>query len=35
MIDDKFKWKAREMEKKEGRPGEARAAIRHSVRNNR
>ncbi|KAM7525117.1 hypothetical protein LguiA_015019 [Lonicera macranthoides] len=35
MVDDKFKWKAREMEKrKEGRPGEARAALRRSVREN-
>ncbi|XP_057833318.2 protein MOR1-like isoform X1 [Cryptomeria japonica] len=33
MLDDKFKWKAREMEKrKEGKPGEARAALRRSVR---
>ncbi|KAL8032652.1 hypothetical protein ABFS82_13G110300 [Erythranthe guttata] len=33
MLDDRFKWKAREMEKrKEGRPGEARAALRRSVR---
>ncbi|GER25405.1 microtubule organiziation 1 family protein [Striga asiatica] len=35
MLDDRFKWKAREMEKrKEGRPGEARAALRRSVRDN-
>ncbi|XP_075482197.1 protein MOR1 isoform X2 [Primulina tabacum] len=35
MLDDRFKWKAREMDKrKEGRPGEARAAIRRSVRDN-
>ncbi|KAG6392223.1 hypothetical protein SASPL_146436 [Salvia splendens] len=35
MLDDRFKWKAREMEKrKEGRPGEARAALRRSVREN-
>ncbi|XP_057847026.2 protein MOR1 isoform X2 [Cryptomeria japonica] len=35
MLDDKFKWKAREMEKrKEGKPGEARAAMRRSVRDN-
>ncbi|KAH7416157.1 hypothetical protein KP509_14G078100 [Ceratopteris richardii] len=35
MLDDKFKWKAREMEKrKEGRPGEERAAMRRSVREN-
>ncbi|KAL8235581.1 hypothetical protein R6Q59_016662 [Mikania micrantha] len=35
MIDDRFKWKAREMEKrKEGKPGEARAAVRRSVREN-
>ncbi|KAJ6753503.1 MICROTUBULE ASSOCIATED PROTEIN XMAP215 [Salix purpurea] len=33
MIDDRFKWKVREMEKrKEGRPGDARAALRRSVR---
>ncbi|KAH9313886.1 hypothetical protein KI387_022513, partial [Taxus chinensis] len=33
MLDDKFKWKAREMDKrKEGKPGEARAALRRSVR---
>ncbi|KAK1306094.1 Protein MOR1 [Acorus calamus] len=31
MLDDRFKWKAREMDKrKEGRPGEARAALRRS-----
>eukprot|EP01018_Ginkgo_biloba_P037454 Gb_11679 [translate_table: standard] len=35
MLDDKFKWKAREMDKrKEGKPGEARAALRRSVRDN-
>ncbi|OAY83553.1 protein MOR1 isoform X1 [Ananas comosus] len=35
MLDDRFKWKAREMDKKrEGRPGDARAAIRRSVREN-
>ncbi|KAK1368575.1 Microtubule organization protein [Heracleum sosnowskyi] len=35
MIDDRFKWKAREMDKrKEGKPGEARAALRRSVREN-
>ncbi|KAK2973970.1 hypothetical protein RJ640_030149 [Escallonia rubra] len=35
MLDDRFKWKAREMDKrKEGRPGEARAALRRSVRDN-
>ncbi|KZV45890.1 hypothetical protein F511_32448 [Dorcoceras hygrometricum] len=35
MLDDRFKWKAREMEKrKEGRPGEARGALRRSVRDN-
>ncbi|KAI5081631.1 hypothetical protein GOP47_0001374 [Adiantum capillus-veneris] len=35
MLDDKFKWKAREMEKrKEGKPGEERAALRRSVREN-
>ncbi|KAJ6894748.1 protein MOR1 [Populus alba x Populus x berolinensis] len=35
MIDDRFKWKVREMEKrKEGRPGDARAALRRSVREN-
>ncbi|WCJ24432.1 ARM repeat superfamily protein [Euphorbia peplus] len=33
MLDDRFKWKVREMEKrKEGRPGDARAALRRSVR---
>lgn len=33
MLDDRFKWKAREMDKrKEGKPGEARAALRRSVR---
>ncbi|XP_065847953.1 protein MOR1 [Euphorbia lathyris] len=33
MLDDRFKWKIREMEKrKEGRPGDARAALRRSVR---
>ncbi|KAJ4702810.1 protein MOR1 [Melia azedarach] len=35
MLDDRFKWKVREMEKrKEGKPGEARAALRRSVRDN-
>ncbi|CAL9202904.1 unnamed protein product [Musa hybrid cultivar] len=35
MLDDRFKWKAREMEKrKEGKPGDARAALRRSVREN-
>ncbi|TKY51634.1 MOR1 protein [Spatholobus suberectus] len=35
MLDDRFKWKVREMEKKnEGRPGEARASLRRSVREN-
>ncbi|KAI4304346.1 hypothetical protein MLD38_039873 [Melastoma candidum] len=35
MLDDRFKWKAREMDKrKEGRPGEARASLRRSVRDN-
>uniref|UniRef100_A0A7N0ZV85 Protein MOR1 n=1 Tax=Kalanchoe fedtschenkoi TaxID=63787 RepID=A0A7N0ZV85_KALFE len=35
MLDDRFKWKAREMEKrKEGRPGETRAILRRSVREN-
>lgn len=35
MLDDKFKWKAREMDKKnEGKPGEARAASRRAVRDN-
>ncbi|EPS68083.1 hypothetical protein M569_06690, partial [Genlisea aurea] len=35
MLDDRFRWKAREMEKRrEGRPGEARASIRRSVREN-
>ncbi|AEC09133.1 unnamed protein product [Arabidopsis thaliana] len=33
MIDDRFKWKAKDMEKRrEGKPGEARAALRRSVR---
>ncbi|RHN39552.1 putative VHS domain-containing protein [Medicago truncatula] len=33
MLDDRFKWKIREMEKKmEGKPGEARAILRRSVR---
>ncbi|XP_050154632.1 protein MOR1-like isoform X4 [Malus sylvestris] len=33
MLDDRFKWKVREMEKrKEGKPGEARASLRRSVR---
>ncbi|KAE8658713.1 Protein MOR1 [Hibiscus syriacus] len=32
MLDDRFKWKVREMEKRgEGRPGEARAALRRSI----
>ncbi|GJM92767.1 hypothetical protein PR202_ga09263 [Eleusine coracana subsp. coracana] len=31
MLDDRFKWKAREMDKRrEGRPGDARAALRRS-----
>ncbi|EOA29247.1 hypothetical protein CARUB_v10025521mg [Capsella rubella] len=35
MIDDRFKWKNKEMEKRrEGKPGEARAALRRSVREN-
>ncbi|CAI0393666.1 unnamed protein product [Linum tenue] len=35
MLDDRFKWKVREMEKRrEGRPGDARAALRRSVREN-
>ncbi|CAL5412185.1 unnamed protein product [Camellia sinensis] len=35
MLDDRFKWKAREMDKrKEGKPGEARNALRRSVREN-
>ncbi|KAL2601489.1 hypothetical protein AAZV13_10G171300 [Glycine max] len=35
MLDDRFKWKVREMEKKkEGKPGEARAISRRSVREN-
>ncbi|XP_058079545.1 protein MOR1-like [Magnolia sinica] len=35
MLDDRFKWKAREMDKrKEGKPGEARAALWRSVRDN-
>ncbi|CAH1448437.1 unnamed protein product [Lactuca virosa] len=35
MLDEKFKWKFREMEKrKEGKPGETRAALRRSVREN-
>ncbi|KAH7654180.1 cytoskeleton-associated protein 5 [Dioscorea alata] len=35
MLDDRFKWKAREMDKrKEGKPGEGRAALRRSVREN-
>ncbi|KAG6698376.1 hypothetical protein I3842_08G016300 [Carya illinoinensis] len=35
MLDDRFKWKVREMEKKnEGRPGEARAHLRRSVMEN-
>ncbi|KAG6594399.1 Protein MOR1, partial [Cucurbita argyrosperma subsp. sororia] len=33
MLDDRFKWKVREMEKrKEGKPGEARAAMRRPLR---
>ncbi|KAG4919343.1 hypothetical protein JHK82_056780 [Glycine max] len=35
ILDDRFKWKVREMEKKkEGKPGEARANLRRSVREN-
>ncbi|CAI9087519.1 OLC1v1021600C1 [Oldenlandia corymbosa var. corymbosa] len=35
MLDDRFKWKAREMEKRrEGKPGEGRTALRRSVRDN-
>ncbi|KAH0932698.1 LOW QUALITY PROTEIN: hypothetical protein HID58_009815 [Brassica napus] len=35
MLDDRFKWKIKEMEKRrEGRPGDARAALRRSVREN-
>ncbi|KAL5730206.1 Protein MICROTUBULE ORGANIZATION 1 [Ranunculus cassubicifolius] len=35
MMDEKFKWKAKDMDKrKEGKPGEARAALRRSVRDN-
>lgn len=35
LLDEKFKWKAREMEKKkEGKPGEARGAMRRSPREN-
>ncbi|KAI9124426.1 hypothetical protein K1719_004348 [Acacia pycnantha] len=35
MLDDRFKWKVRDMEKKkEGKPGEARAILRRSVREN-
>ncbi|KAL3522236.1 hypothetical protein ACH5RR_015070, partial [Cinchona calisaya] len=35
MLDDKFKYKAKEMDKKkEGKPGEGRAALRRSVRDN-
>uniref|UniRef100_A0A1J3JK11 Protein MOR1 n=1 Tax=Noccaea caerulescens TaxID=107243 RepID=A0A1J3JK11_NOCCA len=35
MLVDRFKWKIKEMEKRrEGRPGEARAALRRSVREN-
>ncbi|KAL3680081.1 hypothetical protein R1sor_023037 [Riccia sorocarpa] len=35
MMDEKFKWKAREMEKKkEGKPGEGRGALRRSPREN-
>ncbi|CAK9136096.1 unnamed protein product [Ilex paraguariensis] len=35
MLDDQFQWKAQEMDKrKEGKPGEARATLRHSVRDN-
>ncbi|KAJ7532598.1 hypothetical protein O6H91_13G011700 [Diphasiastrum complanatum] len=33
MIDDKFKWKAREMDKRrEGRPGETRVSAKRSIR---
>nr|GMD91866.1 protein MOR1 isoform X1 [Ipomoea batatas] len=33
MLDDRFKWKAREMDKRrEGKPGESRVALRRSVR---
>ncbi|KAI4351479.1 hypothetical protein L6164_005845 [Bauhinia variegata] len=35
MLDDRFKWKVREMEKKkEGKPGDARSILRRSVREN-
>ncbi|XP_027934620.1 protein MOR1 isoform X3 [Vigna unguiculata] len=35
MLEDRFKWKVREMEKKkEGKPGEARAILRRAVREN-
>ncbi|RDX85911.1 Protein MOR1, partial [Mucuna pruriens] len=35
MLDDRFKWKVREMERnREGKPGEARAILRRSVREN-
>ncbi|CAA7389138.1 unnamed protein product [Spirodela intermedia] len=35
MMDDRFKWKAREMDKRrEGKPGDARAALRRSIRDN-
>ncbi|MQM08157.1 hypothetical protein Taro_041011 [Colocasia esculenta] len=35
MLDDRFKWKAREMDKRrEGKPGDARASFRRSVRDN-
>ncbi|KAM7500819.1 hypothetical protein LguiA_025233 [Lonicera macranthoides] len=35
MLDDRFKWKAREMDKrKEGKPGEARATLKRFVREN-
>ncbi|KAK9120765.1 hypothetical protein Syun_018382 [Stephania yunnanensis] len=35
MLDDRFKWKSREMDKKrEGKPREARAVLRRSVRDN-
>ncbi|KAL7243803.1 hypothetical protein ACSBR1_016095 [Camellia fascicularis] len=35
VLDDRFKWKARDMDKRnEGKPGEARAVFRRSVREN-
>ncbi|XP_078437424.1 ARM repeat superfamily protein [Wolffia australiana] len=35
MMDDRFKWKAREMDKRrEGKPGDARVALRRSIRDN-